>query len=371
MAEVLFVGKPIEPPWNDSSKNLARDLATSLERHVPVVLGRAGAPELGGRVKTEPSFGSAASGFSPAMREKARLLARVARGREPLAHFFFAPNPLTSTAARAVLAPRRTRTVHTLCSAPADSVDLRKVLFADAQVVLSRHTEERLLAAGIDRRRIVRIAPSIPRLEVPSAEERMAIRRELQLPTSAFLVVYPGDLEFGRGAETMIEAVASLPRDDLRLVVACRTKTPKARERDVQLRALARTLGVEDRVVWMGETRRIHGLLGCADVVALPTDTLYAKMDLPLVLLEAMAMERPVLVASGTAAEELADEGGAMPVACDVEAVAASLDRLSTDGAGCRALGKLGRARVLRQHTAEAMAKRYEDLYDELLTGSR
>lgn len=371
MAEVLFVGKPIEPPWNDSSKNLARDLARSMKRHTPVVIGRAGAPPIGGRTRVEAELTEPTRGFTPAFREKVQLFGRLARANEPIAHFFFAPNAVTSTAARAVVLPRRIRTVHTICSAPAENARLRQILFADVNVVLSQHTEKRLLASGIPAARIRRIAPSIPALEVPSAEDRRFARRQLELPTSAFLVVYPGDLEFGRGAETMIEAIASLPRDDLRLVMACRTKTPKARERDQQMRMLARTLGIEDRVYWVGETRSIHALLGCADLVALPTDTLFAKMDLPLVLLEAMSMERPVLAAAGTAAEELADDGAAMPVRCDVDAVAAAIDRLSNDPATSRALGKLGRGRVLREHSPDAMAERYEALYDELLASSR
>ena len=42
MAEVLFVSKPVAPPWNDSSKNLVRDIAGHLRRHSPVLMGRAG-----------------------------------------------------------------------------------------------------------------------------------------------------------------------------------------------------------------------------------------------------------------------------------------------------------------------------------------
>ena len=31
-ATVLFVSKPVEPPWNDSSKNLVRDVASCLNQ---------------------------------------------------------------------------------------------------------------------------------------------------------------------------------------------------------------------------------------------------------------------------------------------------------------------------------------------------
>lgn len=369
MSEILFVGKPIEPPWNDSSKNLARDLVTSMQRHVPVVLTRKSAQSPGGRARAEPLLGDAATGFQPALLEKAKLLARIARAREALVHFFFAPNLATSTASRSVLAARRRPSVHTICSAPHEGLDLRLGLFADVQVVLSKHTERRLLDSGLPPSRVRRIPPSIPPLPVPSDAERAATRREFGLPADAFLVVYPGDLEFGRGAATMIEAVAGMNDDDVVLVMACRTKTPASRDKDAELRALALTLGAAHRVHWAGETRRIHALLGAADLVCLPSDTLYAKMDYPLVLLEAMSMERPVVVARGTPAEELAVDGAALVTGTGVDDVANAVLQLKGDRAAAHALGVSGRARVLAHHAPAAMAAAYEALYDELLAG--
>jgi phosphatidylinositol alpha-1,6-mannosyltransferase len=38
MARVLMISKPVAPPWNDSSKNLVRDVASHLERHRAVIL---------------------------------------------------------------------------------------------------------------------------------------------------------------------------------------------------------------------------------------------------------------------------------------------------------------------------------------------
>lgn len=366
MAEVLFVGKPVEPPWNDSSKNLARDLVASMTRHVPVLLTRAGAESPSPRARLEPIFGDKAAGFHPSAIEKAKLFARIARGREPIVHFFFAPNPVTSTASRAITGLRGVRSVQTICSAPRDDANLRAILFADVNVVLSRHSERRLIDAGIEPSRVRRIGPSIPELAVPTQAERLVTRRDLGLPTDGFVVVYPGDLEFGRGAATIIEAVASLGNPDVTLVMACRTKTEASKTKDVQLRGLAKTLGVEKSVHWVGETRRIHALLGAADLVALPTDTLYAKMDYPLVLLEAMSMERPVLVARDTPSEELAEGGAAESVSCSVESVAAAIARLAADPAAARAFGRVGRSRVLTQHAPGPMGAAYESLYDSL-----
>ena len=93
-----------------------------------------------------------------------------------------------------------------------------------------------------------------------------------------------------------------LRRSDAFLAIACRAKTPAARDADAHLREEVDRRGLRADVAFVGETARILDLLATADVVLLPSETLYAKMDLPLVLLEAMALGRAVIVASGTPA---------------------------------------------------------------------
>ncbi len=361
MAHVLFVSKPVQPPWNDSSKNLVRDVASHLRRYRGRVMVRAGAAPPEG-AEALPVYGPGAGGFGPPLLDNLRVLAALGfERRSKLWHFFFAPNPRSSAAARLTARARRRPTVQTLCSAPPAEVDLARVLFADVNVVLSAHTEERLRAAGIPARRI---PPAIPAIEVPSQGERIRVRAQLGLPPGP-LVVYPGDLEFGGGGRRVLEAVAGLP--DTHLVMACRAKTERAASVEAELRAWAdRQLG--PRVSWFGETPHIHGLLGTADVVALPSETLYAKMDYPLVLLEAMSMERPVIVAEGTPAEELAAGGGAVAVAPDTDAVREALSQLLDDAARAADVGAAGRAKVLAEHDPCRMARAYEEVYDSVLS---
>ncbi|HEY3498250.1 MAG TPA: glycosyltransferase family 4 protein [Polyangiaceae bacterium] len=371
MSRILLVSKPLEPPWNDSSKNLVRDLALGLERHGARALGRKGGPRELGRVEIEPihpgrSTG-AAGGFSSGLSEQGRVLYRLLRGeRAALWHFFFAPNPKTSLAARAAARARGVRTLQTVCSVPKTSADLGKVLFAERVVVLSRHTEQRFLDAGIERERVVRIPPAVPPLEVLGPEARRSAREMFRLPESATVVLYPGDLEFGSGALLSVEAHARLPPDTW-LVLACRAKTARAAGTERELRLRAERLGTAARIVFTGETPRILDLVGAADIVVLPSEVAYAKMDYPLVLLEAMALARPVVVALGTPAAELAEGGGALAVAPAAEPLAQALLGLAGDETARSELGARAREAALHDYARTKMARAYEQLYDELL----
>src|SRR5437016_7334318 len=124
MARILMVSKPVTPPWNDSSKNLVRDLATHLTHHRATVLIGREHPALAG-VACERVYGRAGAAFAPALADNARVFARLLLGsRHELWHFFFAPNARSSAAGRWAAHARRARTVHTVCSASAADADL-------------------------------------------------------------------------------------------------------------------------------------------------------------------------------------------------------------------------------------------------------
>src|SRR5215468_4294538 len=91
-ARVLFVSKPIAPPWHDGSKNLVRDVAAHLERAEPTVLSTPGAPSVGPRVTMEPIYAESGR-FAPALSANARVMRRLLRGDpHDIWHFVFAPN---------------------------------------------------------------------------------------------------------------------------------------------------------------------------------------------------------------------------------------------------------------------------------------
>lgn len=365
MADILFVSKALTPPWNDSGKNLVRDLARGLSRHrATVMVPRGGALELGAHVRCAELY-PGQTDFAPALLDQARVLAYLLAARgHALFHFFFAPNPRSCRAGWLATRARRVRSVHTISSAPRDPAQIVPLLFAERNVVLSRHTERRLLEAGLAADRVRRIAPAIEPLTPKDAGQRAALRRELGFADGP-LLVYPGDLEFGEGAERMIE-VARASRRELTLVLACRTKTERARRVQADLRERVERAGLAARVQFVGETTRIHDYLACADIVALPSTDLYAKMDYPLVLLEAMSLARCVIVAAGSAAAELAETGGALALAPEAEALCNTIEQLLDDEHERARIGDQGRAAVLDAFTYPRMAEAYERLYDEL-----
>ncbi|MBK6848161.1 MAG: glycosyltransferase [Proteobacteria bacterium] len=184
-----------------------------------------------------------------------------------------------------------------------------------------------------------------------------------------FVVLYPGDYQFSQAARVVAQAVPRLPGAQVRFVFACRIKQPASLLVERELDAELRRDGVRARVSLLNEVPQMLELLAAADVCVLPAESLYAKMDLPLVLLEAMALELPIVVASGGPLEELGcgREVGAVIPPNDAAALAAALAALHAGPARRRTLGCAARAVVEAHFSIGAVSRQHEQLYRELL----
>jgi len=310
----LWVGKPLRPPFRDGSTVLAAAFARSLPAEVDLAyLGDPGAPlRPGDTVVAAPPMG-----YAPTMRDKLRalsvLLDRAHRRRS--VHFFFTPNPVTS---RVVAALRRLhrdrRFVQSVMSS--DGIERRAPLLRglDRVVVLSDHTKRRLEATGVlPADRIVRIHPAVAiPAEAPPTPERPA-------------VLFAGDLDETAGAR--IEALVHALAGTAPVIVAARPKGPS----DAAVRGrLSARLEAERRAGWfelMAEVPDMEALFRRAGLVVHLADHVARKVDLPLVLLEALARGRGVVTTDAGPLPEIfagaaAPIGRAVPGAQVVEAVA-------------------------------------------------
>jgi len=370
---VLMVSKPISPPWTDSSKNLVRDLVLHGRRFHYRVLTTRGQRLGGDGVTSEPLYRDAGR-YTPALVQNARVLARLLRpDRTSLAHFFFAPNPRACKAARLALRLRPRLTIQTVCSIPLSFEDPDQLLFADKVVVLSRHTRDQFLANGVPGERLVRIPPGIRLPPFPTDERRRQARRSLGIPLDRPVIIFPGDLQFSGAARTVARAIPLL-RDLSPLVLfACRPKQEASLLEERRLRADLASSGVASMVRHLGEVPDMLELLRACDLCLLPAESLYAKMDYPLVLLEALALGLPMVVADRPPLTELLEDpvGRAVPPD-DAAALAAACRALLEGGPETRAsLAARCRDSACRRHDIAAVSRQYEALYADMLRPER
>lgn len=359
---VLLVTKPLASPWDDSAKLIPRALVTRAAEAVRFDVLSARGDATAWPAGVTPRSVAPAGGYDTAWRTRWDLVRSVLRWgpRVDLLHFFFQPHPLASGLARWLTRWVRRPSVHTVLSAPLRGTE-SGLLFADRTVTLSRHTADRFVAAG-ERAPSV-IPPALPD-ETPVGPARaQAARRDAGLD-GAF-VLYPGDYEFSGGQALLLrvwQRHAGLPR----LVLSGRDKTAAAAARRRELALQASRLGLADRVRFLGRVPDLGGLQAAAEALLFPAESLYAKSDLPLVVLEAWRDGVPVLVSDLAPLREAIGDGGAV-LAPDEDAWLGALRELPERR---RALAGAGAARWRTWYSAERAASSYLAVYRSLCDDS-
>jgi glycosyltransferase involved in cell wall biosynthesis len=174
---------------------------------------------------------------------------------------------------------------------------------------------------------------------------------------------YVGRLSPVKGVDLLLEAAArlaadaTLPRWELRIIGA-------GDERPA-LEEAALTLGLGDRVRFLGPRSDIPAQLAELDLLVLPS----RWEGMPNVALEAMAARLPVVAtAVGGTPEVVVDgETGLLTPAEDVAALTAALRSLILDADGRAAMGAAGRRRVEEGFTLAHAVARTAALYEDLL----
>jgi phosphatidylinositol alpha-1,6-mannosyltransferase len=147
---------------------------------------------------------------------------------------------------------------------------------------------------------------------------------------------------------------------DVVVVFAYRNKTPRAKDvaRELEARLPQKHTRFTDTLP------DVLVLIEDAAVLLFPVDDLWGKVDLPIVLLEAMQLGTPILALDHGPLAEL--EGPVKVPLGDDAAFVRDAWSLATDSERRRSVAEAQREYVEREHAARVVAHRYEQLYLEL-----
>lgn len=184
-------------------------------------------------------------------------------------------------------------------------------------------------------------------------QHRAATRAALGLAETTPVILFVGSGFERKGIPVLLPALAAMRRQDAVLLVVGRDR------REAAMRALARRLGIEARVRFLGAQQDVRPYYGAADCFALPT--LYDPM--PNAALEALACGLPIVTSTSCGAAELVagDACGRVVDALDGRALAAALDATLEAPRNATTI-----AASVGHLSLEAMAEKLTALYRQL-----
>ena len=181
----------------------------------------------------------------------------------------------------------------------------------------------------------------------------------------AFEILSVGRLAAVKGQQVMIAAVDRVAREGrkIRLRLAGEGPDRAELEREVERRGLSRVVAFEGNL----DQDRLRAVYRESDTFVLSS---FAE-GLPVVLMEAMAMEIPCIATWIAGVPELIRDGvdGLLVAPGDAASLARAIVRLMSDAALQRRLGQSGRQRILEGYDVAANVRRLGEVFSRRLAG--
>src|SRR5213079_2849176 len=180
------------------------------------------------------------------------------------------------------------------------------------------------------------------------------VRESLHVPAGTPLLLLVGRIVPHKGVEHFIEAARYVP--EARFVIAGGGSLLEP------MRALAESMGVADRVQFLGRVsdEQLPEVYAACDVFVLPSVSRLEAFG--IVALEAMATGKPVIVADIPGVREIIEDGRD-------GLLAEKIRRLLSDPKARQTMGARGREKVLESFSIERVTDRIEAVYRAILDG--
>lgn len=245
---------------------------------------------------------------------------------------------------------------------------------ADRIVVNADAIRDWLVEQGYPAAKIVVIRNGVDTSRFGGRSDGAALRRQLGIPMGVPLVVMLARLNPTKGIDCFFEAAAKIrerhPDAHFLAVGECYTRNDigeivvdERYRRELQDRVTSR--GLTDRVHFTGLRKDVPEILAAAAVSVLPS----ISEGISNTLLESMAAGVPVVATRVGGTPEVIRDGeqGLLVPPGDPQAIADAILAVLGDPALAVRLGAEGRRRVREEFSFEAVVRRTQDLYRDLL----
>lgn len=220
-------------------------------------------------------------------------------------------------------------------------------------IAVSEKVKQELVNIGVPEQKIQVILNGVDLQEFYPGE---GDRNQLNLPATVPLALFVGDICLNRkNLDTVLHALVHAPEIHL-AVVGTTDGSPYPK--------LAKQLGLNKRVHFLGYRRDIADLMRVSDVFVFPSR--YEACT--LVMLEAMASGLPVITAKSSGGCEIVTEkfGAVLADPEDMDGLTRLLMEFTKDIEQKRKMGQAARA-VAEQHSWTSKAQNYVDLFEEMV----
>ncbi len=367
--KILFVTRPICPPWDEASKNFVYNLAKNIRDAQIYILTCQQNLGLEKNVHQEKIF----KGSEFAFKEKFALIKYLFKASNfDIFHFTFTPTNLNSLIIKNIIRNKKAKTIQTVATLREDLYSpstIKKMLFSDIIVVYSEYASKKLKEFGFSNVR--HVYPGIDLNEYQPKEKNSKLIERCNIKPEDFVLCFPGEYTRLGAIDDVIEAfhifLKKFPR--AKLLIACRIKNKEDLRKKYFIMKRVAKEGFSDKVNYLDDQDyKMSDVYNLADILLFPVRNLHGKFDIPLVLIEAMACGVPVIASREKKLTHFLAENNCVFVSAGRPMeLSEAIEKLAKDSNKREYLSQAGRQFVKENFDIKKAATEYVKIYHELV----
>lgn len=298
---ILFITRPLSPPWDEASKNFAYDLACNIpQSNITILIDKliADAPA---HITQKKIYTTNHFSFLQKIRLVTYILFHAQK--YDTIHLLFTPTKLNSTLLKCILKNKKVRVIQTIATVRDDlynTTDLKKMYFGDMLVTYSRWAKDKLTSMGFAH--VQHIYPGINLSKFTPQPKDLSLMNQWHIDPSHIIITYPGEYVRLGASDTIIDAFLKIWQDPknahIRYLCACRVKNTADTLKKKEIMQKIADAGHTDKVIFTDTFANMNAIYNLSDIVIFPVENMHGKFDVPLAMIEPYACKKPVITSN-------------------------------------------------------------------------
>ena len=308
---ILFVTRPLSPPWDEASKNFAYDLACNVSGHNITILVDKYIPDAPHNITQKKIYSD--NHFSLIQKVRSFLFQLQYKKKFTTIHYMFTPARLNSIAINMFIKNAQTTAIQTVATLRQDLYsdnEIKKFMFGDIIVTYSKWAQKKLQHLGFDN--TYQIYPGLNPSKFTPENKDTKLMRKWNISENDFVVTYPG--EFVRlGAtdlimDTFLKLWDNPSNHNIKYLCACRIKNDADAKKKQEVIKRIKNAGHIDKIIFTDTFADMNAIYNLSDTVIFPVTNMKGKFDVPLAMIEPYACKKPVIASDLELFQEFSNE---------------------------------------------------------------
>jgi glycosyltransferase involved in cell wall biosynthesis len=374
MRKILFVSRPIAPPWDEASKNFAYNLSKEVaatNKDMEIHLMTKGIlDELPKNVICRDVYTSSERDFGVTQKIRSLAFQFLQKNKFDVIQYFFTPTKSSSTLIDKFL-KGDSKTIQTIATLREDLFsddEIKELIFGDMVTTYSNYAKEKLESLGFHN--VEKIYPGIDLSDYSPREKDESLLSEFGFSKDDFIINFTGEYVRLDAMDNVIESFVQVAKKipTAKLSLAVRVKNEKdAQKKELVIKEL-KNEGLLNRVSFHDTWhRKMSDLYNMCDISIFPVKNMYGKFDIPLAVIEAMACKKAMIISDIPILREFSNDNNSVSVSRDDHhELSRAIIELFENKEKRKEIAENGMSFVQENFDIKKSAQKYAELYEKL-----